>query len=257
MLMLLTLANLNVAEASSQLEFKTNGPVVVSVDGRKAAYTGRLRQRMTGLEPGLHEVRIATLLGKTLHESEIELADDTLTTAEWSAGALHVLSTESLGQGETPTDEDDEATAGAVEPEPEILDAPPQETALDAPTSPEPPIADIEDLAAEEVVEEPPTALEPVVEEVAAADIDRPHPSETQSAGLNLDIFAVPEEEPIQELPLAIPIAEPAAPAPSPKPSRAVSVHAMEGQTIAVIHEGQAVHIRVEQGAFIIDVVQD
>lgn len=134
------------ARAEAVIEFKTTGPVPVQifVDGRQATLTGNLRQRVAGLEAGVHELRVSGMFGKTLYEAEIELPDDTLTTAAWDHGQIEVLSTEWLK-------EDEEEVAAAEEP----VEAAPIAV-------PEPP-----------VVAEPPP---PPIETVGAAPVPPPEP---------------------------------------------------------------------------------
>lgn len=84
------------AEASSNIEFRVNGPVLIYIDGQQARLTGKMRQEVVGLQPGTHEVRVTGVFGKTLFEAEIDVPDNTMTWAEWSRGELRVLRTEWL-----------------------------------------------------------------------------------------------------------------------------------------------------------------
>jgi hypothetical protein len=93
---LLLLALGSTARAESIIEFKTSGPVAISVDGQQATMQGNLRQRVTGLAPGVHNLQVAGVFGKKLFEAEIELPDNTVTYAEWVKGEIRVLKTEWL-----------------------------------------------------------------------------------------------------------------------------------------------------------------
>ena len=74
------------AHAEAVIEFKTKSPVQISVDGRQATLQQNLRQRVAGLDPGVHELKVQSMFGKTLYEAEIEIPDNTLTTAAWERG---------------------------------------------------------------------------------------------------------------------------------------------------------------------------
>lgn len=140
MLLPLVMALGGTASASSDIEFKTSGPVSIFVDGRQATLQSNLRQRVSGLDPGIHELKVVGMLGKTLFEAEIDLPDDTMTYASWEKGEVKVLRTEWLEE-----DEED--------------DAPAVDTGLD------------EEAVAEELpVEEPAVEIAEPVAPVAAPD---------------------------------------------------------------------------------------
>ena len=82
--------------ASADIEFKSSGPVSIFVDGRQAAQSNPLKHRMSGLEAGVHELRVVGMFGKTLYEAEIDLPDNTITYASWDHGEIKVLSTDWL-----------------------------------------------------------------------------------------------------------------------------------------------------------------
>ena len=44
--------------ASADIEFKSSGPITIFVDGRQAAQSNPLKHRMSGLESGVHELRV-------------------------------------------------------------------------------------------------------------------------------------------------------------------------------------------------------
>ena len=96
MLSIATLLLAPTAQAGSDIEFKTNGPVLVYVDGQQATLTSKMRLRVSGLEAGTHEVRVTGVFGKTLYEAEIDVPDNTMTWAEWERGELNVLKTDWL-----------------------------------------------------------------------------------------------------------------------------------------------------------------
>jgi hypothetical protein len=153
------------AQASSDIEFKTTGPVLIYVDGQQAQLTSKLKQKVEGLEAGDHEIKVTGVFGKTLFEADINLPDNTITQAEWSGGELEVLSTDWLS--------DDEEVAEA-EPEEE------EELVAEAPEEEEP-----EELALAVPVEEAPPAAEPELEVEEAVALPRP-----QAAGRTLTVQA-------------------------------------------------------------------
>ncbi len=100
MLIPLLLALVTPVQASSDIEFKTKGPVLIYVDGQQAQLTSKLKQKVEDLEPGDHEIKVTGVFGKTLFEADISLPDHTITQAEWADGDLEVLSTEWLVESE-------------------------------------------------------------------------------------------------------------------------------------------------------------
>jgi len=118
MLIPMLLALVTPAQASSDIEFKTNGPVLIYVDGQQAQLTSKLKQKVEDLEPGDHEIKVTGVFGKTLFEADISLPDQTITQAEWAGGDLEVLSTEWLAETEG-EEEAEELVAEAPEEEPE------------------------------------------------------------------------------------------------------------------------------------------
>jgi hypothetical protein len=131
MLLSIALALLAPAHASSDIEFKTSGPVLIYVDGAQAQLTSKLKQKSIDLEPGEHEIKVTGVFGKTLFEAEISLPDNTVTQAEWSGRELQVLSTDWRDsseeseplQAEAPEEEEEEDVVEVAEeePEPEVV----------------------------------------------------------------------------------------------------------------------------------------
>lgn len=136
------------SHAEAVIEFKTKAPVHISVGGRQATLQQNLRQRVAGLEAGVHALKVQSMFGKTLYEAEIELPDNTLTTAAWERGQITVLSTDWL-------EEEDEEP----EPEPDVPAPPVAQDVIEVPPAVPEPIA--------------PTA-EPVAEALPAATVPAP-----------------------------------------------------------------------------------
>lgn len=139
------------AQAASDIEFKTSAPVSIFVDGRQAVLQSNLRQRITGLDPGVHELKVVGMLGKTLFEAEIDLPDGTMTYAAWEKGEIKVLRTEWLeDEEEAPAvdtgyaEEEEEVAADdeALAPPPvEVAPAPPVAPVAAPPAPPVGPVA--------------------------------------------------------------------------------------------------------------------
>ncbi len=136
---------LSTARAESAIEFKTTSPVAIVVDGQQAALSSDLRQRVGGLEAGVHELQVNGVFGKTLYEAEIDLPDNTLTTAEWVRGELRIVKTEWLEDevaDEAPAEEaPTEEAVVEVEPPPapvaeEVPEAPVVVAPIAVPTEP-------------------------------------------------------------------------------------------------------------------------
>jgi hypothetical protein len=112
------------AHAESALEFRTTTPVAIVVDGQQASITSNMRQRLGGLDAGVHQLQVNGVFGKTLYEAEIDLPDNTLTTAEWVRGELRVVKTEWLDA------QDEEAAAD------EVVGEAPEVVEVEAPVAP-------------------------------------------------------------------------------------------------------------------------
>ena len=203
------------ARAEAVIEFKTSGPVPVQifVDGRQATLTGNLRQRVAGLEPGVHELRVSGMFGKTLYEAEIDLPDDTITTAAWEHGQIKVLSTDWLEREEDAVAAvEAEAPADSAVAEPAVGSA-----EAEVPAAPAPTVA--------EAVPEAPLAVP------AGPPIEQP---------------------PVTPVAVAPPVAEAVA-LPSLAAPRTLTISASDGMRIEVVHEGRKVTVVVEGDAFRIE----
>jgi len=173
MLSIATLLLAPTAQAGSDIEFKTNGPVLVYVDGQQATLTSKMRLRVSGLEAGTHEVRVTGVFGKTLYEAEIDVPDNTMTWAEWERGELNVLKTDWLSADNSQASEEVAAVPAEPASSP-IVVAPPLAPPVAVPpvaTAP-PPVAVPPVAAAPPPVAAPPVAAAPppvAVPPVAAA----------------------------------------------------------------------------------------
>ncbi len=202
------------AHAESVLEFKTSAPVAIFVDGQQATLTSNLKQRVGGLEPGVHELRVAGVFGKTLYEAEIDIPDGTITTAEWEHGEIKVLGTEWLDDVEDLEDEADEEVAPAEEAPTEVLE-----------------------------VEAPAAPAEEVAPEIAEAPLAIPAEAPV--------VAPAPPVEPATPVATAEPAAATAL-ASVGRP-RTLTVQATDGMRIDVVHAGRTLTVVIEGDTFRIE----
>ncbi|MCB9688755.1 MAG: hypothetical protein H6735_27190 [Alphaproteobacteria bacterium] len=164
------------AHAESVIEFKTTSPVAIFVDGQQATLTSNLKQRVSGLEPGVHELRVSGMFGKTLYEAEIDIPDGTITTAEWDHGEVKVLGTDWLEEDPEviavaePQEEEPAPVEQAVEEPVEVAAAEPLAIPVEEPPAPQPPPTPV--ATAPEVKEATalPTSVKPRTLTVQATD---------------------------------------------------------------------------------------
>lgn len=207
------LASTPCAEAAAELQVRAAGPVVVLVDGRPTTVMSNLKMRAADLDPGLHEIRVATLFGRVLFEGDVELPDGRITHAEWANRELRIVGSTPLA-GEREGIDDDPAVDPASDPIASIA-------------------SDATEDAAAAVADPAPTPGEPA-EAVAADDVP-------------LAIPVVDREEVEDEAPGAlVAIERPAAP-------RQVSVELREGMALDVRYGDAVVRLVVEEGALVLD----
>lgn len=217
---LIALLGAGAARAESVIEFKTNGPVSIMVDGQQATLQSSLKQRVTGLSAGVHQLEVSGMFGKKLYEAEIELPDNTITYAAWERGEIKVLKTEWLEQQP-----------------PEVAEAP-AEAPVEAPALP---------------VEAPAVAAAPEVPAAPAAD-PVPDAGVAGAAGAVAAAGPMVEELAIPGDPDAFPVAdgmavEAATALPVPK-SRTLTLEASDGMRIEVVHDGKKLVVVVEGDTF-------
>jgi hypothetical protein len=100
------------AHAEAVIEFKTNGPVAILVDGQQATLMSNLRQRAAGLSAGVHQLEVSGMFGKKLYEAEIDLPDNTITYVAWERGEIKVLRTEWLDEAAEAEEGETEVAGG-------------------------------------------------------------------------------------------------------------------------------------------------
>lgn len=219
----LALALMRPSEAGAEIEFKSSSPVSIYVDGRQTTQPNPLRHKATDLDSGIHQLKVVGMFGKTLYEAEIDLPDNTITYAAWERGEIKVLSTDWLPKTEEVADVADDT--GADEEELEVVEVPPPAPVETAET------------------EVPAPAAEP--EAVAAVD---PGPS---AAGTTAAVAAgVAAGAALDEEPEAIPeVASPAAAA-APPVGRTLTLTAVDGMKVEIVHNGQKLVVAVAGDTF-------
>ncbi|TNE87431.1 MAG: hypothetical protein EP330_18365 [Deltaproteobacteria bacterium] len=277
MLALLALLWTAPAQAGSDIEFQIPASVFVYVDGKKAAYTSRFRQRASDLEPGTHEVRVSSMFGKTLYAEDIEVTDNTLTIAEWERGELSVRTEKLEGSSEADDLEGGaEEVASDAEEEVQPAEGPVAEQASVeepeelAPTEEPADVVRVEDALAEGVAPEEPEDVPPVDDAVAGFEPEEP----PLPAGM-VDPFAgirerpLPEPDPLSEVrveeePTAEagavdelptqhePDASSSAVVATGLPERRVRVDAREGVALEIHHEGASLWVYVVDGELVV-----
>lgn len=160
------------AHAESVIEFKTTTPVAIFVDGQQATLTSNLKQRVSGLEPGVHELRVSGMFGKTLYEAEIDIPDGTITTAEWDHGEVKVLGTDWLEEEPEviAVAEPEEEPAPVEEPVEEVAAAEPLAIPAEEPPAPEPAPTPVATAPAAREATALPTSVKPRTLTVQATD---------------------------------------------------------------------------------------
>lgn len=239
------------AQAESEIIFRANRPVLIFVDGRQTPLTSNLRMRAADLDPGVHEVEVKGVFGKTLYEGEIELNDWTLAYAEWNDGDLAVYRTEKLDKRrlrarQSPwADEPVEPEEGQDEVEPEVT-----ETVESEGLSEEAPVA-------VPAPDEPAPVVEPApVEQAAVVEPEVPLAVPAPEAGPPVPSEPEPAPPPVGEEPESTPgaiLVDKTVASDVPRSAPAVTIQAREGVRFQLQHGDSALYVTVQDGAFVVD----
>lgn len=210
----LALALVHRSDAAADIEFKSSSPVSIYVDGRQASQPNPLRHKVNALDPGVHQLKVVGMFGKTLYEAEIDLPDNTITYASWERGEIKVLSTDWLPKGDEETVAAENDT-GTDEEELQLVEVPP-----------------------------PPPVEPPIPDAVAAID-PAPAAAAATTAAVAAEVAAgVAIDEPTPPPPVA--------PAAAP-PSRTLTLTAADGMRIEIVHGGQTIAVVVDGNTFRIE----
>jgi hypothetical protein len=224
----------SLALGASEIVVQSSRPVAVFVDGRPASLTPTLKAKTRDLEPGRHQVRIASIFGKTIYEEEVELEDWTRHRFDWRGGTLAMAGTDLLprpdGAVVVAREPAEPVAPPEVEAEPELVaqvPPPPEEPELTAESTPQ-----VEGLPPE--VEALPADETPALASVGAplGEVDDQSLAPGLAAGTGIEVLAVP-----------------VAPAPEPEAApvaRPITVHATDGMRIEVRLAGSSVFLTVE-----------
>jgi len=235
------------SEAASDIEFKSSSPVSIYVDGQQASQPNPLKHKASALDPGVHQLKVVGMFGKTLYEAEIDLPDNTITYASWERGEIKVLSTDWLK-------EEDDATAaaddtGTDEEELEVVEVPPPAPVEAAEAETPEPMAT--DAGQDAVASVDPSAgggagAAATTAAVAAGGV---------AAGMALEDAndpAVTTDSALTTAPAVETVAATTTTAPAPI-ARTLKVQAADGMRIEIVHGGQTITVMVKGGEFLIE----
>ena len=79
------------ADAASVLTFRSDAPVHLYVDGKKAASTTLGRAAELRLDPGSHSLRLESITGRVLHSDKLKLDDNTAVETRWHRRSFEVM----------------------------------------------------------------------------------------------------------------------------------------------------------------------
>lgn len=256
------------SEAASDIEFKSSSPVSIYVDGQQASQPNPLKHRASALDPGVHQLKVVGMFGKTLYEAEIDLPDNTITYAAWERGEIKVLSTDWLPK------EEEEATAevpddtGSDEEELEVVEVPPPAPveATEAEAPPEPMAENAgQDAVASVDPSGSPASPTGNASATGAGEASGAGAATTAAvaaggvaAGMALDDTNDPAA-PVTDADSALttaPVAQAAATTTTAAPApvaRTLKVQAADGMRIEIVHGGQTITVVVKAGEFLIE----
>ena len=239
------------AHAASDIEFKSSSPVSIFVDGQQASQPNPLKHRASELDPGVHQLKVVGMFGKTLYEAEIDLPDNTITYAAWERGEIKVLSTDWLPKEEVAVAAAEDT--GADEEELEVVEVPPPAPveASEAEMAPETAAAD---AGPDAVASVDPASTgagggggAATTAAVAAGGV---------AAGMALEDANDPEPIPTDSALATDPIAQTVATTTTAPPApigRTLKVQASDGMRIEIVHAGQTIAVVVKGGEFVIE----
>ena len=133
-LLALTTATLSTsAMAASELQLESTSPVVLKIDGQSMGTVQPLEPLLIDITPGVHELAIEGVLGKSHYQRDLIFDDDTRTELVWQRKELR------LGQVVTldPNRPEDERVADAPNEAPSPLDSLGDDRRAAAPVQPQ------------------------------------------------------------------------------------------------------------------------
>jgi hypothetical protein len=248
----LALALIPSTYAAAEIEFKSSSPVSIYVDGQQTSQPNPLKHKATGLDAGVHQLKVVGMFGKTLYEAEIDLPDNTITYAAWERGEIKVVSTDWLPKSEdvavaaaaveddTGVDEQEELEVVEVT-EPEPVEAAEAEVPAPAEAPAQDAVASVDPAASGAgngggAATTAAVAAGGVAAGMALEDANDPEPLATDSA-----LTTAPAAGATATTTTAAPIA------------RTLKLQAAEGMRIEITHAGQAITVVVKGGEFVIE----
>ena len=159
------------ADAASVLTFRSDAPVHLYVDGKKAASTTLGRAAELRLDPGSHSLRLESITGRVLHSDKLKLDDNTAVETRWHRRNFEVMGAVELPSYHEAVEETAVAEAVPAEEVP-VEEAPVEEAPIEEASGDEAVIigaAVADEELAEELTDEAPTDDEAAAGAVVAA----------------------------------------------------------------------------------------
>ena len=213
------------ALAGSELQLKSNMPVVLVMDGESVGTIQPLEPLIIDIEPGVHNLQLRGMLGKDLYDRDLIFDDHTRTELVWQRKELRLGAVVKLDPNRVPEGDAEEGDLGFDSAE-RVAGAPVDDPAAEAPAAEAP-------VAANDA---PPAAPAPMREAPAA-----PTPTPVAQA---------PQAPPVAAPPVVKDVVAPSAPRSS---GGSVVIEATPGMDLQVTHGSQKLRITVENGELVVE----
>ncbi|MEZ4321585.1 MAG: hypothetical protein R3F61_29195 [Myxococcota bacterium] len=230
----LTLALLfgSTALASSELQLKSNMPVQLVIDDEDVGTVQPLEPLIIDIEPGVHNVQIRGMMGKSVYDRDLIFDDDTRTELVWQRKELRLGAVVQLDPNRPKEDPESVEDLGYESGE-QVADAEGSE-APEAPEAPETP--------------------EPVERaEAPRPDIFGPDTPSRPSAPPSTPAAQAPPA-PTPEVAVATPppVKDVRPPAPPRAAGGSVVIEAQPGMDLQITHGSQKLRVTVENGELVV-----
>jgi len=160
------------ALADAQVSFHSDMPVRFYVDGARISSTANLKPVELSLAPGEHQIRVETMLGRTLHDEVIDVSDGEAVDTRWRFRDFEMRSTGGVAEAPRVADAAPEREPEVFE-EPEVLAIPADAAPIDGEAAFEAAVPTEEEaaaVAAVAAVPAPEVDAEPEAEAAPEAD---------------------------------------------------------------------------------------
>jgi len=196
------------ALADAQVSFQSDMPVRFYVDGARVSSTANLKPVEMSLAAGEHQLRVETMLGRTLHDATLDVSDGESVDTRWRFRDFEVRSTGRAAEAVGAVAEVDPERAPQVFEEPEgALAIPADEVAEAAVVAP----VDGEEAFEAAVPADGEAVAAPVVVAPAVGAVAEGAPTDVVGTAAPLaeaPLEVAPVEAPLTEVPVEAPSAE-------------------------------------------------